>query len=152
LAEPQKSPAFQVRPPRTDQEWADYFELRWEILRAPWQQSRGSEKDEFEETAWHCAAFHPDGRLIGTGRLHSQNEVQGQIRYMAVTPDCSGMGVGSQILKHLEDTAASKGMTTIVLNAREHAVPFYTRHGYQLGNKEHVLYGNIQHFRMKKVL
>ena len=37
-----------VRPPQNPEEFERYRDLRWRILRAPWNQPRGSELDEIE--------------------------------------------------------------------------------------------------------
>ena len=63
-----------------------YYAFRWQILREPWNQPPGSEKDEFESRAIHLAAWDDAGRLIGIGRLHRVAENYGQVRYMAVEP------------------------------------------------------------------
>ncbi|MEJ2362384.1 MAG: thioesterase, partial [Gammaproteobacteria bacterium] len=39
---------YTYKSPQTKQEWQAYFDLRWRILRAPWQQARGSERDDLE--------------------------------------------------------------------------------------------------------
>ena len=40
----------------------------------------------------------------------------------------------------------------VVLEARENAVPFYESLGYSMIEKSYLLFGEIQHFRMKKAL
>ena len=39
--------------PQTPEEFKQYFSLRYEILRKPWGQPKGSERDEGEETSIH---------------------------------------------------------------------------------------------------
>jgi GNAT superfamily N-acetyltransferase len=88
---------MQVRPPQTDEEFARYYDLRWQILRAPWRQSRGSERDELETTADHAAVFDERGAVLAIGRLHLNSPTEAQIRYMAVADVVRGQGVGRQI-------------------------------------------------------
>ena len=57
--------ALLVASPRTPKEFEEYYDLRWRILRAPWQQPRGSEKDDWEHLADHVSARDPGGRLLG---------------------------------------------------------------------------------------
>ena len=38
----------------------------------------------------------------------------------------------------------------MILNARENAVLFYKKLGYHITEKSNLLYGKIQHYRMKK--
>lgn len=141
-----------VREPRTDGEWAAYFELRWRVLRAPWGQPRGSERDDLDEVAWHRIAVDTDRRVIGVGRLQRLDALTGQIRYMAIDPVSERKGIGSQILQALESAARHEGLRVVRLNAREGAVPFYAHHDYRMLEPSHVLFGEIRHVLMEKTL
>jgi len=146
------APAFRVRAPRTPDEFEACLELRWALLRAPWQQPRGSERDAFDDTAAHRLAEDADGRLIGIGRLHAIDDDWGQIRYMAVLPEWQGRGVGRALLDSLEQAARELGMTRIRLDAREGAVGFYARNGYRDAGPGPLLFGSIRHRVMEKAL
>ena len=61
--------AVEIREPKDNSEFEAYYDLRWRILRKPWGQERGSEKDELEEEAFHVIAVD-NGRIIGGGRGH----------------------------------------------------------------------------------
>ncbi|NNE38304.1 MAG: GNAT family N-acetyltransferase, partial [Gammaproteobacteria bacterium] len=74
---------YQVGPPITSQDFDQYYDLRWRILRAPWDQPRGSEKDKHEESAHHVCIKSDTGNVIGVGRLHIASPGIAQIRYMA---------------------------------------------------------------------
>ncbi|WP_297529255.1 GNAT family N-acetyltransferase [Thiohalobacter sp.] len=146
------APAFRVRAPRSPDELEACLALRWRLLRAPWQQPRGSERDVFDDTAVHRLAEAADGRLIGTGRLHAVDEACGQIRYMAVLPEWQGRGVGSALLASLEAAARDIGCIRIRLNAREGAVGFYARRGYVDAGPGPLLFDSIRHRVMEKVV
>jgi GNAT superfamily N-acetyltransferase len=141
-----------IRPPATESEFEAYYAFRWKILREPWNQPAGSEKDEFEDEAIHLAAWDDDGRLIGIGRLHRAVENCGQVRYMAVDPERRSHGVGQAILRELEVRAIESGMQEIKLNSRQDAVRFYQKNGYQVLRPSHTLFGAIPHFEMWKQL
>jgi GNAT superfamily N-acetyltransferase len=141
-----------IRPPATESEFEAYYAFRWEILRKPWNQSPGSEKDEFEGEAIHLAAWDEAGRLIGIGRLHRVVENCGQVRYMAVDPAQRSHGVGKALLQELEVRAIKSGIQEIKLNSRQGAVPFYQKNGYQVLRPSHTLFGSIPHFEMWKRL
>ena len=141
-----------IRAPKTADEWQAYYHLRWEVLRQPWQQPEGSEKDELEEDAFHFAAFDNSNTIIGVARLHLQDSETGQVRYMAVLPLFRGQGIGRQLLQAIEARAASLGLDKIVLNARENAVRFYQQAGYSIIKPAHTLYGVIPHFLMSRQL
>jgi predicted GNAT family N-acyltransferase len=141
-----------IRSPANDSEFEAYYALRWSVLRAPWNQAPGSEKDEFEGNAIHLAAWNESGKIVGVGRLHRMAGRQGQIRYMAVEPRVQGRGIGKALLQELEVRAAQEGMIEIYLNAREESLQFYTESGYELLGPAHLLFGAIPHFRMRKRL
>jgi GNAT superfamily N-acetyltransferase len=141
-----------IRSPATESEFEAYYMFRWTILRAPWGQSPGSEKDEFEGDAIHLAAWDDAGGLLGVGRLHRLTENCGQIRYMAVDQSQRSHGIGQAILRELESRAIGSEMQEISLNSRQDAVPFYERNGYQVLRPSHTLFGTIPHFEMWKRL
>ncbi|MEO8027639.1 MAG: GNAT family N-acetyltransferase [Bryobacteraceae bacterium] len=140
-----------VREPRNESEYSQYYDLRWRILREPWAQSKDSERDQFEQEATHLGAWR-DGVLVGVGRIHFISPEEAQIRYMAVDNGLAGQGIGGAILDELELRAAARGATHIVLNARETAVPFYSKHGYAETGPSAVLFGRIPHRLMRKDL
>ena len=141
-----------IRFPATESEVEAYYAFRWRILRGPWNQPPGSEKDELEGEAIHLAAWNDDGEIIGVGRLNRVVGNQGQIRYMAVDPAHRTHGIGRAILQELELKAIESGILEITLNAREDAVQFYRHNGYQVLKPSHTLFGVIPHFEMRKRL
>lgn len=124
--------------------------MRWQVLRAPWEQPRGSERDEFEDTADHLAVFQDD-KVIATGRLHEIAAHTGQIRYMAVNPQYVRKGLGSTVLHSLEAIARGKNYRVIELDARDTALNFYRHHGYERISSSPTKWG-IPHHRMRKLL
>ena len=139
--------------PTTSEEFKKYYNLRYEILRKPWGQPLGSERDEGEETSIHRMIIDEDTRdAIAIGRLQFNSTHEAQIRYMAVADKFKGQGLGSQIISVLEDVALGKGIQRIVLSARENALQFYKNNGYEIVEKTHLLFGEIQHWLMRKEL
>ena len=143
-----KSPAA----PQTDAEWDKYFDLRWRVLRAPWQQPRGSEKDDREDDSEHLVIVGKDSRALAVGRLHFNTPAEAQIRFMAVEPTAQGRGLGSSIFQAFERSARASGATSIVLNAREDVQLFYQRHGFVAVGPAPTLFGVVKHVRMRKEL
>jgi len=142
---------MKVREPKTKEEYEKYYDLRWRILRKPWDQPKGSEKDDLEKQSIHLMAWEK-GKPLGVGRVHFNSSKEARVRYMAVEEDMRGKGVGAMILKALEKGAERKGADHIVLNARESAVGFYKKHGYRIVGKAHILFGVIPHYEMRKKL
>ena len=55
-------------------------------------------------------------------------------------------------MSYLEKVAVDNGWQEMVLEARENAVPFYKSLGYHIEQESYLLFGEIQHYRMKKAL
>ncbi|MDX1678214.1 bifunctional GNAT family N-acetyltransferase/thioesterase [Arsukibacterium sp.] len=140
---------WQLTQPLTPEHWQAYYHLRWQVLRAPWDQPPGSEQDEFEPQAYHLMLTDGQGKLLAVGRLHQLDLNRGQIRYMAVAEQARGKGAGRMILQGLEQQAVILGLQQLQLNAREQAVDFYRQLGYQQEGQAAALFG-IPHLKMTK--
>jgi len=139
--------------PTTSEEFTKYYNLRYEILRKPWGQPTGSERDEGEETSIHRMIIDKKtGNALAVGRLQFNSIHEAQIRYMAVADKFQGKGLGSQLISVLEDVARGKSIQRIILSARENALQFYKNNGYEIVKKTHLLFGKIQHWLMSKEL
>ena len=143
---------FKITHPVTTEEFEQYYHLRWEILRKPWGQLRGSECDELEKRSIHIMATNETGNVLGVCRMHFIDKTKGQIRYMAVHPDQRGKGIGLSLLNAAEAIAKKNGIQWIILQSRENAIGFYERLGYHQIEKTFLLYDEIQHFLMEKAL
>lgn len=143
---------LQVREPRTTKEMDLLYKLRYEVLRKPWGEPKGSEVDPGDPTAEHVIALNEQDQIVGTGRLHLNNSEEAQIRYMAVDTQQQKAGVGKALVQYLEEKAIERGAEVIMLHARETALPFYEKLGYHVVDKSYLLFGEIQHYRMEKQL
>ena len=149
---PETGSSFQVKRVTNESDLSKCLQLRWEVLRAPWHQPKGSESDEMDGKVPLTGAFDETGKAVGTGRLQMVDPVTAQIRYMAVDPMWQGKGVGRAVMEELEAYALESGAKEIILQARENALRFYLSNGYEITEKTFLLYGEIQHYMMKKRL
>ncbi|NQV19059.1 MAG: GNAT family N-acetyltransferase [Armatimonadetes bacterium] len=140
---------IKIREPVSKEEFEQYYNLRWRILRQPWNQPFGREKDDKENQSIHIIACIDD-KIVGCGRGHFNSQTEAQIRFMAVEAGFQGKGFGAKILKALENKLTEKGAKSIILNARKNAVFFYKKLGYEIVEKSHTMFGEIEHFKMKK--
>jgi len=141
-----------ITEPSTADEFQQYYELRWKILREPWRQPRGSERDELERSSRHIMVVDNHRAVIAVGRLQLNSIREAQIRYMAVAVEQQRKGVGTRLLVALEQRAIDLGAACIVIDARESALRFYRKHGYEPQGPGHMLFNSIAHVRMKKVI
>jgi len=143
---------YKLKQPETEDEFKQYFRLRWQLLRSPWNEPEGSEKDEIENRCFHVMVYDDQDQCIGVGRLQFNSDTEAQIRYMAVTKEHERKGIGKQIVAGLENKAREKLIGSIILDAREPAVGFYEKLGYLKKDKTYLLFNSIQHFRMIKCI
>ena len=141
-----------LRAPSNADELKKYYQLRWQILRKPWKQELGSEQDDQEQYAIHRMIIDDKGKVTAVGRLEKLAWQQGQIRYMAVDEKEQGQGLGKEIINELELQASKLGMKEIYLNAREGALPFYEKLGYENEGYSYTLFDDVKHYRMLKKL
>jgi ribosomal protein S18 acetylase RimI-like enzyme len=140
-----------IRMPATSEEWEQYYDLRFKVLREPWGQLKGSEVLTDEDQADHAMVIDSESRnIIGVARMQTNSPTEGQVRCVAVSPEAQGKGVGKLLMSYLENLAQEKGFTGIVLDARENAVKFYLSIGYEIIGDSYLLFGVIPHFKMIK--
>jgi len=140
-----------IKAPENQEEFEKYYRVRWEMLRKPWNKPKGSEIDGQENDCIHAMALIEE-EVAGVGRLQFNTPSECQIRYMAVPEKFQGQDIGTAVLKYLEEKAKENNCNYLILQARDLAVPFYLKNGYEVREKTFVLFDNIQHFLMEKKL
>ena len=124
-------PNYLIKSPENKEEWENYLMFRWEILSKPLGMSKDSLSDSIEDKSFHLMGIDDEEKVIASGRVHFNCENEAQIRYMAVDDSFKRKGVGTEIVKELENYAQSKGAIIMILNARENAISFYLSLGYE---------------------
>lgn len=142
---------LEIREPQSVEEWNNYFDLRYRILRAPLNQPLGSEKNEADASGIHFALYE-NSVLKGIARLDQAEPKIAQVRFVAVEENTTGKGYGRAIMSATEQTAKDRGDTNILLQARENAVDFYLKLDYRMIEKTHLLFDQVQHYLMEKDL
>ncbi|MCC5807998.1 MAG: GNAT family N-acetyltransferase [Opitutales bacterium] len=141
---------FAAREPRTPEEWDAYYTARWQWLRAPLGQPRGSERDKHEGSAVHRAVFDAHGAVLAVGRLHLIDAANARVRYVASAPACRRLGHGRTVMNVLEAAARRLGVRRVYLHARRDVVSFYLRLGYRATGAAPALYGTLAQTMMEK--
>jgi predicted GNAT family N-acyltransferase len=140
---------IEIRSPKTKSEWENYYDLRFRVLREPWKQPRGSEKNDGDNIGIHLALFQ-FGIIKAIARLDISEKSIGQVRFVAVETNNQGKGFGGLIMSEVEKESIARGDTQMILHAREQAVGFYLNLGYNKVEKSHLLFDKIQHYLMQK--
>lgn len=124
--------------------------LRRDILRKPLgleftEAQLASESGSFHLTAWE------DEALLGTLLLTPLGDGAIQMRQVAVDGRKQRSGVGRALVAEAEAEAARRGFARMMLHARDTAIPFYEKLGYQRVGDEFTEVG-IRHQEMEKDL
>ena len=143
---------MEIRSPTTAQEFEQYYDLRYRLLREPWGHPKGSEQDSSEDKSIHIALYE-NKRLLGIAQLTLNSADEGQVRYVAVEQFTQSRGIGNILMQEVEQRAHQAGLQRLVLNARDYAIPFYEKCGYQVvGEARPSKYLTVPHMKMEKFL
>lgn len=104
--------------------------LREQVLRKPLGMHTRPEDTAHDAEQLHVVAIH-NKQVIATISMVLVDTQQIKLRQMAVHPDYSGKGIGAALVNHAHAHAASTKHTHITLNARDTAIGFYEKLGYQ---------------------
>ncbi len=85
------------------------------------------EMDELDADCLHAVIYNTAGEAVATGRLLPS----AHIGRMAVKANCRGQGLGAEVLLALREAAKARGDSTVFLSAQLHAVPFYSKYGFE---------------------
>jgi GNAT superfamily N-acetyltransferase len=126
------------------------LELRYRILRQPLGLDFTEEQLLAEKDEIHLALLI-DRTPIGCILLAPQERTTIKFRQMAIDPAYQGRGFGKLLIDRAENIARSRGYQKIVLHARETAIEFYLKVGYQKIGMPFIEV-TIPHLRMEKNL
>lgn len=142
---------IELATPEKEEEWNSYYNLRYEILRKPWNQPPESAHANDDDTSIHLCLVYQN-EMIGVCRIHYTSHSEAQIRFMGIIKTWRNHQLGDIFLTYAEERCKKSGVRKIFLQARENAIPFYERNGYRILEKTHLLFGQIQHYAMCKII
>ncbi len=122
-----------IRPPATPEEFAEYFDLRYRVFRRPLGYPEDSVRDEFDTDGQsrHFAAYLA-GTTVGVARLQRNTDGLYWVRWVAVDPNQRIRKIGQSLMGGVEHEARRLLATQLTLNARNTAVKFYIKLGYEV--------------------
>ena len=121
-----------------------------DILRKPLGLELSTEDLAKEKHDILIGAFDED-EMIGCCILTQCDPESLRLRQMAVQKKLQRRGIGDSILTFAENIARDKGYKNIMMHARDTAVGFYEKFGYQIKGG-HFTEVNIPHLVMEKSL
>jgi len=132
------------------------LQLRWDVLRPGRPVEAAQFPGDLAPETIHVGAFEGGGRNVGcaTGtRTTWHDRPAWQLRGMGVAADWQRRGVGQRILSELESLVRqASDVRQIWCNAREEAVRFYERQGWQVASQRFHIEDVGPHFKMAKSL
>lgn len=91
-------------------EYEENVKLRVDVLRRPLNCDMDEEERAFEKEGAPIVGLYDQGKMVGAGVMGFVDEEQIEIKYMAVSEEMRGKGVGNAIMDELEDYAKRKGL------------------------------------------
>lgn len=132
-------------------EYDEEVALRDRILRQPLGLQFNIEDLEKEYSDVHLACYASSGEMVGCLILSPIDNKMIKMRQVAVDAGWQKKGIGSHLVAASEKYALQKGYKEIKLHARDLAVPFYLRLGYEKYGEPFTEVG-IEHSAMRKSL
>jgi predicted GNAT family N-acyltransferase len=131
-------------------EYLQMVNLRDNVLRRPLgltfsHDELAKEKNEI------LIACMDDGEMLGCCMLVKENTQTVRLRQMAVAPNLHGKGIGASIINFAENLARDKGFKTMTMHARDTAIGFYRKFGYDIKGHQFIEV-NVPHHVMEKEL
>jgi predicted GNAT family N-acyltransferase len=140
---------MQVKIVETEKELQDAYSVRKTVFVEEQQVPVEEEIDEHEGSATHFVLYE-DNEPIGAGRFRVLDGI-GKVERICVLKDYRGTGAGKVVMSSIEKYANDKGFSCLKLNAQTHAIPFYSKLGYDVISDE-FLDAGIPHKTMKKTI
>ncbi len=122
--------------------------LRNEVLRLPLGLSLYDEDLELESEYWHFGVFESEA-LLGCVVVVPLGAGGARLKQMAIAEAVRGKGLGRRLYEALEARLIAMGVSELRLHARETALGFYERLGFE-SEGETFLEVSIPHVAMRK--
>lgn len=122
--------------------------LRDKVMRRPLGLVLSEEDFEHDSEQIHIGAFS-NGVLCGCLTLAPEDSEAVKMRQVAVDQDVQGQGIGRQLILFAENEAKQRLFNKIILNARETALDFYLKQGYEIAGPP-LIEVRIPHRKMQK--
>ena len=126
------------------------LDIRYRLLRKPLGMKLGSEVFQYEDECLHVVAIESD-RVVGCVVFHPHDETSGRLLQMAVVEKHQKGGIGRQLVRFLEKNLLEKGYQFVHLHARDLAIEFYQKLGYECYGEPYFEVG-IPHQSMRRQL
>ncbi len=131
-------------------EYLQMVNLRDSVLRKPLGLTFSHDELLIEKNEILIVCTEED-KMLGCCMLVKVNNDTLKLRQMAVAPNLHGKGIGASIINFAENLAKDKGFKKMTMHARDTAIGFYEKFGYQIIGKQFIEV-NTPHHLMEKLL
>lgn len=144
---------IKIKSPVTREEFKQYYDLRYKVLREPWGQARGTEKDDYEPISQHFMAVEDTtGELLGVVKVFEKEPGVAWVSHLAVAPQHQNKGVGKLLMDYVENLARQQGYKTIGCMSRLNTTKYFEKMGYKVAGMPSHYFGTTQVIWMEKPL
>lgn len=130
-----------------EQELKEAYRVRKVVFVDEQKVPEEEEIDHLEEESTHFVLWDSNDP-IGAGRFRVVDGY-GKVERICVLKEKRKGGAGKVIMDGIEEYAKSRGLKKLKLNAQTHAIPFYSKLGYEVVSEE-FLDAGIPHKTMLK--
>jgi ribosomal protein S18 acetylase RimI-like enzyme len=142
-----------IRQPQTRDDFKAYYHLRYQVLREPWGQPKGSEKDDYEPISRHYMAEDDrTGELVGVVKWLERAPAQAWLTHLAVLPAFQKQGIGQLLAQTVEEAARAQAYTSIGANVRLNVTGYFEKLGYRITGIPTHYFATVQAVWMEKRL
>ena len=131
--------------------YREVLAMRDRLLRAPLGLTWSEADLAGEAEQLHFGLFDESGTLIACVVVKLLDDDTAKVRQMAVDEPRRGLGAGRRLLGGVEEILRQRGVRRIEMDARDTAVGFYRKLGYEIEGEEFTQV-TIPHFRMTKAI
>ncbi len=144
---------IEIKTPQTREEFKAYYDLRYRVLREPWGQPRGTEKDDYEPISKHFMAVDSDsGEIVGVVKVFEKEPGVAWVSHLAVAPSHQRKGIGKRLLQVVEDSVRQQGYKIIGCQARLNTTAYFENAGYRIAGLPTQYFGTTSVVWMEKEL
>ncbi|MGE7602071.1 GNAT family N-acetyltransferase [Peribacillus sp. NPDC097675] len=133
-----------------DQEREYAYTIRKKVFVEEQHVPLEEEIDQYEEDSIHFVLYNDEDHPVGAGRFRIINGI-GKVQRICVLPKARKTGAGAMVMNAIEQYAGSQNITQLKLDAQLHAIPFYSKLGYEIISEEFMDAGIAHKTMIKKI-
>lgn len=134
---------------------AEIFQVRWDVLRPGRPIQTCNFPGDDDPQTFHIGAFEGSTNLACASFMQSpwKEQAAWQLRGMGVVQGLQGKGVGQAVLAEAEEIIrATSPIRLLWCNAREEALGFYQKQGWEIASERFHVEDVGPHFKMTRVM